>query len=553
MLGDKQIMSLDTHLERFKLQNQVNQTDLQKVLVEYSQVLEQNKELKKAFDKKEIGNGNNIPAEKPRNPYILVLVDGNGYIFNDELVSEKEEGGMKAARMLNGVVEKQVGKALLEACDNRIVVRIYADVTGLSKLLAKSKLVGLEKRSLAAFAAGFTRTMGLFDFVDALDEEGTRFKIKEMFKLAAEDSNCDHILYAACHDTSYLSLMVPYSGMKNKITLVQSAGFSSEFLQFSLNVTQFPTVFRWSELPSVALSSAIKSNGTHSDRIVSPSKSAKAPREQMKSQPVHSADTWNNPDAGFGTDEPSSAGSKGWGESNGSTWGTAAESSKQQGQVTCKYFQKGFCRYGKNCKFQHSPSGSSKTANGKQPPLNGAARSNISSSLPPNIPPNYIPLNKDNQRIDTYIKAPTQSEWAIYNERFHRQKPCNAFHLQGDCTTFNCPYDHNDLEPEAHHCLKYVLKCSPCPRKGACRAADCFHGHICQKDECVGQIKGCKMKMDLHNVDPKMASLVPATENLAHEEEGADPSACPLIDIDGMGTWEASKSRTDQPWWRGSM
>lgn len=100
--------------------------------------------------------------------------------FNDELIKDKEEGGMKAARMLNEAVEKYLRDALPEARNCRFMVRIYADLTELSKLLAKSKLVGLEKRSLAAFAAGFTRAINLFDFVDALDEEGTKFKIRGM-------------------------------------------------------------------------------------------------------------------------------------------------------------------------------------------------------------------------------------------------------------------------------------------------------------------------------------------------------------------------------------
>lgn len=89
---------------------------------------------------------------------------------------------MKAARMLHEVVEKHLRETLPDTAGiSRIVVRVYADLTGLSKNLAKSKLVGLEKRSLAAFAAGFTRAMSLFDFVDALDEEGTKFKIRGKF------------------------------------------------------------------------------------------------------------------------------------------------------------------------------------------------------------------------------------------------------------------------------------------------------------------------------------------------------------------------------------
>ena len=130
-----------------------------------------------------------------------MLVDGNGYIvsttavlstifpavtdcrggqFNDELIREKEEGGMRAARMLNDSVEKYIQQSVPEARSSRIIVRIYADLTSLSKQLAKSKLTGMEKRSVASFSAAFTRAISLFDFVDALDEEGSKFKIRGM-------------------------------------------------------------------------------------------------------------------------------------------------------------------------------------------------------------------------------------------------------------------------------------------------------------------------------------------------------------------------------------
>lgn len=96
---------------------------------------------------------------------------------------------MRAARMLHDVVEKYMRDANITG--SRIVVRLYADVTELSKALSKVKLVGQEKRSLAGFAAGFTRAMGLFDFVDALDEEGTNFKIRGMLSWATDFTESD--------------------------------------------------------------------------------------------------------------------------------------------------------------------------------------------------------------------------------------------------------------------------------------------------------------------------------------------------------------------------
>jgi hypothetical protein len=86
--------------------------------------------------------------------------------------------------MLNDAVEKYLQQNVPEAQSSRIVVRVYADLTNLSKQLAKSKVTGLEKRSIAPFSAAFTRAISLFDFVDALDEEGTKFKIRGKFALS---------------------------------------------------------------------------------------------------------------------------------------------------------------------------------------------------------------------------------------------------------------------------------------------------------------------------------------------------------------------------------
>lgn len=59
------------------------------------------------------------------------------------------------------------------------MVRIYANVLGLSKSLARSGIVGQEARSLSPFTASFTRAQDLFDFVDAGDKkEGADYKIR---------------------------------------------------------------------------------------------------------------------------------------------------------------------------------------------------------------------------------------------------------------------------------------------------------------------------------------------------------------------------------------
>ena len=67
----------------------------------------------------------------------------------------------------------------LQADNCHVMVRVYANMLGLSKALARADIVGNEARSISPFASGFNRAEGLFDFVDAGDKkEGSDFKIR---------------------------------------------------------------------------------------------------------------------------------------------------------------------------------------------------------------------------------------------------------------------------------------------------------------------------------------------------------------------------------------
>ncbi|CAN9082727.1 unnamed protein product [Alternaria alternata] len=563
MLADGKIDSLDTHLEQFKLNDQNRQTDLTNLLREYGQLLDEYKDLKKAYEEK--GRSNVVKpaaagastvtaAIKPQNPYVLVLIDGNNYIFNDEFVREKEEGGMRAARMLNEAIEKYLQQSVPQARSARIHVKIYADLTNLSKQLARSKVIGLEKRSLSPFSAAFTRAISLFDFIDALDEEGTKFKIREQFKIATEDTACRHILYAACHDPAYLAQLSPFSGIRDKITLVQGAGWNSKFHEFGLDVTQFPTIFRWSE-PSAATPASKGASATvpKQKAVVRPILKPVSPTPRKESW--RRDGSFSVSDSAFGDLSPTET--NGFDEQDSVGWeGRSANTQNvkngstlnpQNDSQLCKYFRKGFCSFGEKCRNQHVPKGLDGVNGSTSSPCKAPAatsqsspqltdRGNISAILPRALRSHgFIPLNISYQRIDAYRPSPSASAWKIYNARFAKAKPCNTFHLQGKCTNRPCLFDHNPLEPEAKQVLEYVLSCNPCPRKGACRKKDCFYGHLCQKDVCMGQSgggggggpKACRFKADLHYKaeECKLESLVPAME---------DEVAVKEVEIGGM-------------------
>lgn len=64
-----------------------------------------------------------------------------------------------------------------------------------------------------------------------------------MFRLFADNTQCKHIFFAGCHDTGYLSLLTPYIGKRDRITLLKGASFHPEFKTLDLPIREMPNVF----------------------------------------------------------------------------------------------------------------------------------------------------------------------------------------------------------------------------------------------------------------------------------------------------------------------
>lgn len=96
------------------------------------------------------------------------------------------EGGINAARELSDSIRELMHSTIgMQAEQCQIMVRVYANVLGLSKVLARAGLVGHEARSLSPFTSSFTRAQALFDFVDAAEKkEGSDYKIRGIEQFA---------------------------------------------------------------------------------------------------------------------------------------------------------------------------------------------------------------------------------------------------------------------------------------------------------------------------------------------------------------------------------
>jgi hypothetical protein len=175
--------------------------------------------------------------DQEQNPFVLVLADGDGYVFSDTMIARKGDGGSDAAQRLNDEIQANLRRKGLDDC--QIMVRIYANVAGLSKALAAIGLAGNESRSLAPFIASFNRTYDLTEFVDAGQlKENSDSKLRAMLRLYANSAHCKHIYFAGCHDVGYISQLTPYLSNSDKFTLVNTSGirFHDEFTKLGMKI-----------------------------------------------------------------------------------------------------------------------------------------------------------------------------------------------------------------------------------------------------------------------------------------------------------------------------
>ncbi|KAF2163067.1 hypothetical protein M409DRAFT_26513 [Zasmidium cellare ATCC 36951] len=507
MLSDKELSDAANQLASFRVKDDEYHRNHAKILDKYAALMEDFKRLKSDFEEARDSRERYKSLAKggERNPFVLVLVDGDGYVFDDDLLESKAEGGSRAAQLLNDTVQRSLrNRPGLENCN--IMVRIYANVVGLSKAVSKVGLAGPEKRSLAPFVANFNRSNGLFDFVDAGElKENADFKIRGLFRQFVENTQCRHIYFAACHDVGYLSELTSYTSQRDRITLVRNYAFHKEYARLGLRTEEFPGIFRATALPSPSYTSG----------------AADMPPPPTPSKPVTSP----IPTA------PRHA------------------SSASIDAEPCTFYQKGACKYGKGCKFAHVKVSSnghmdssdwrtpSKTDTFQTTPLSKSdnkfmtGNSSFASGTPDftvlpregSVPPNKTPVNARQERLDCYLPPISADDRAQYRARIARQKLCNSHHLNGYCPNgTDCQYDHSPISEGVKNCLQEVAHHAPCPRRQACRSLTCLAGHVCQRQDCQkrGGRTFCKFPFPMHNVDFNMAEYVQGT-NAPQEENGS--------------------------------
>ena len=137
----------------------------------------------------------------------MVLIDGDGMIFEDNLIKQGEIGGKEAAVALSGSVRDYVHMAVPGlSSDYKILTRIYANIKKLGEVCHRAGILS-KPSTIEEFARGFTGSKHLFDFVDVgmgKDRADEKISGESMVAWLRASTNANSLTYLRNTETSPL-------------------------------------------------------------------------------------------------------------------------------------------------------------------------------------------------------------------------------------------------------------------------------------------------------------------------------------------------------------
>ncbi|KAI0843685.1 hypothetical protein F5Y06DRAFT_255556 [Hypoxylon sp. FL0890] len=184
-----------------------------------------------------------------RNPYIQVLIDGDGLLFKEQFVKQGVEGGRKAAEELRKAIVEKFSYSEETAVE--ILVKVVANVPGLSKAMKRDGCVDSET-ILYAFISGFNQGGSSFDFVDVgHGKERADAKILECTRFHLRNLNCKQVLLGISHDAGYASFLsdiIHDDDTKQRITILEGIPTVQDIVATGIAITSFKNIFRSEKL-----------------------------------------------------------------------------------------------------------------------------------------------------------------------------------------------------------------------------------------------------------------------------------------------------------------
>ncbi|KAF8477414.1 hypothetical protein BDZ91DRAFT_757916 [Kalaharituber pfeilii] len=190
-----------------------------------------------------------------RNPYVAVLIDGDGMIFTEQLLMA---GGPAAAAAVlkhaRNIAADSPFLSSTSANSFEVLIRIFANVNGLSEALRR-RLPNVNF-SFRDFTIGFSQPRSLVDWIDVgAGKEMADAKITGEIHFHLRNQNCKMLLLGVSHDNGYarvLSSLVADGVDERRVMLLEGTPFAKEFKALPFVTVKMPEVFLGSKVETQA-------------------------------------------------------------------------------------------------------------------------------------------------------------------------------------------------------------------------------------------------------------------------------------------------------------
>ncbi|RHZ52369.1 CCCH zinc finger protein [Aspergillus thermomutatus] len=385
-----------------------------------------------------------------REPYMIVLLDGEGLIFKEEFLKQGEQGGKNAAEELSTALQDYITTHFPSIASSKIMTMVYVNVKGLADLCIQGG-IKTELSVLEGFVRGFNGSSPLSNIIDVgAGEIKASEKIEEIFKLNLYNCHCHQIFLGCSQDDAYARFLretiVDYKYM-GRVTLIEGVPLEGDMktMKPSYRAAKFTHIFRETNIAPASAPQAAA--------VVT------KPRSSLTPSPVQHAT-----------------------QLSGTSTNTTMTSNSPALSTSSK-----------------------KMPNSEKFQVVSSIRSKASSSPPPKI----VERNKYGQRVDRFdIKTIPKDDL----NRMKKLKLCNWFHLQGKCPIEDCQHDHSrKLTKSEYRILTVVARMTPCRYGFECDDPDCMYGHRCPhsvpgKKDCVWG-SNCRFDAAAHGVDTTIVKV----------------------------------------------
>ncbi|RKU43369.1 hypothetical protein DL546_006371 [Coniochaeta pulveracea] len=379
---------------------------------------------------------------KTANPYVAVLIDGDGLLFKEHWIRQGIDGGRKAAAELRAAVLDYCGS---QAGRLEIIIEVYANLASLSRVMKSDGSIDNEA-DLGNFFLGFSRnTHCTFVDVGSGKEEADE-RVRETANWHLRNHNCKHVVLGCSHDSGYapfINNVIRRDGRdRQRVSILE--GFPTHRLlkDTGLNIMSFPDLFRSDKLVDRTFT-----NGKHSksayNHVVPNMEPLPAPAPTAPAVPVPAQPAAPSPvqvQVSVPAPAPASYAAR-----------AMVKSASPPPQMTLPI-----------------------------PPKPKPAAAQVAQANKP-LPPAWNPGPRGLDPPILYSKAVMDK----IKTRKENDKLCNNHYLRGPCAKGNdCCFEHNyKPSEEEKKAIAFLARLNPCTNGQYCELENCIYGHHCPSVE----------------------------------------------------------------------